>query len=627
MPRIEVLSEETIDKIAAGEVVEKPASIVKELVENAIDANATSITIEIKDGGTSLIRITDNGDGIEKSQVKKAFYRHATSKLRDVEDLETILSLGFRGEALSSICAIANVELMTKTRDELIGTRYIIEGAREIDFSDIGVPQGTTILVRNIFFNVPARRKFLKSATTEAGYITDVCEHMALSRPDIAFKFISGGQLKFNTSGDGDLKEVIYRIYGKDVAMEMIPFSQENKDISLEGYLGKPTLNRSTRNYEKFFVNGRFIKSKVISDAVETGYKAYLMQHKFPFLVLNIKLNTRMIDVNVHPTKMEIKFNNEEYVRDYIETAVFSALKVREMIPEALLTKSEESNIVNEPKVKGPEPFEQVRKYEFAKQEPQQPVPEFVHETCDYEIDFEDDSRPKEIKKFEPPRVANVIKAENTVTVKPVQMDLFEDKLLTKDALSEYRVVGQAFGTYWFLTYRDKLLMLDQHAAHEKVKYEAIMQKLREKKFDSQELNPPMIITLSGLERATLEKYQENFTNLGYEWDDFGGNEIAVRAVPNDLYSMNEREIFMEVLDELVDMGDVNTTPEILNSRIATMACKSAVKGNTEMSEVQLWELLRQLLTLDNPYNCPHGRPTIVTMSQAELDKKFKRIV
>lgn len=668
MATIELLSEETIDKIAAGEVVERPASIVKELVENAIDANATSVTVEIKDGGISFIRVTDNGNGIPRDQVKKAFYRHATSKLRTVEDLDTLLSLGFRGEALSSIAAISQVEIMTKTRDELVGTRYVIEGAVAKEFSEIGIPNGTTIIVKNIFFNTPVRRKFLKTSNTEAGYITEICEHLAMSVPNVAFKFVNGGQLKFNTSGDGDLKEVIYRIYGKDIAKELIPVSRETKDISINGYLGKPVLNRSNRNFEKYFVNGRFVKSNTIAAAAEAGYKEYLMQHKFPFFVLDIKVNTTALDVNVHPTKMEIRFNNESFVGDFVETTIAGALKVNEMIPEALLVndpvvKSET------PRAKGPEPYEFGRSTNIAEVQKSDSITSNAEydthiddvSTVDsalgdtFEIDFQGDKPVvKSEEELSPLQAAlkksivnkvlgntvaedigynaktsnNVIKASQAiVATNPIQMDLFETKIISQDAMSEYEIIGQIFDTYWLISYKDKLLILDQHAAHEKVKYEAILKGLKEKEVSKQPLVPPIILTLSANERNTLEKYEEYFAEIGYEFDDFGGGEIAIRTVPYDLYGLNEKQVFLEVLDELSEIGKTTNVPEVFSNHIATMACKAAVKGNNSMTREELWELLKQLLTLDNPYNCPHGRPTIVTMSKYELEKKFKRIV
>ncbi|MBP5309485.1 MAG: DNA mismatch repair endonuclease MutL [Lachnospiraceae bacterium] len=630
MPTIELLDEETIDKIAAGEVIERPASIVKELVENAIDAGATSITVEIKEGGISFIRVTDNGEGIPKDQIKKAFFRHATSKLRNVTDLETLHSLGFRGEALSSIAAVSQVELMTKTKDELVGNRYVIEGAMEKEFSEVGVPCGTTIIVRNIFFNTPARRKFLKTSLTEGGYISDVCEHLALSSPNIAFKFINAGQMKFNTSGDGDLKEVIYRIYGRDIAKELIPISRQMRGISMNGYLGKPVLNRSNRNFEKFFVNKRYIKSSLLSNAAELGYKQYLMQHKFPFFVLDIDVDTTALDVNVHPTKMEIKFNNEELISDFLESSIEGVLRVNEMMPEVLL-QQEAKPVALASRERGPEPFEVIRKSE---------------EINDHDFDDQKDTENRQAQSITEPKeqavarlfgnneeiptklVSNVIKAQDVVYASdPIQLNLFEEKLLSEDAMAKYRIVGQVFDTYWMFTYEDKLLIMDQHAAHEKIKYESILKKLKNREINSQELNPPIILTLSGNEKSMLEKFRESFEAIGYEIEDFGGGEVAIRTVPLDLYGLNEKEVFLEVLDELCALGSVRAVPDVFNNRIATMACKAAVKGNTEMTQDEVWALLKELMTLENPYNCPHGRPTIITMTHYELDKKFKRIV
>lgn len=613
MATIELLDEETIDKIAAGEVIERPASIVKELVENAIDAGASSITVEIKDGGISFIRVTDNGEGIAKDQIKKAFFRHATSKLRNVSDLETLHSLGFRGEALSSIAAVSQVELMTKTKDELVGNRYVIEGANEKEFSEVGVPGGTTIIVRNVFFNTPARRKFLKTALTEAGYVSDVCEHLALSSPNIAFKFINAGQMRFNTSGDGDLKEVIYRIYGRDIAREIIPISRQIRGISIEGYLGKPILNRSNRNFEKFFVNKRYIKSTLLSNAAEQGYKQYLMQHRFPFFVLDIDIDTASLDVNVHPTKMEIKFNNEELISDFLESSIEGALKVNEMIPDALM--EEAPQIVQTfSKIRGPEPFELNRK-------------DIVSESSDYK-EQTIARMLGDVEETEKKPVSNVIKSQDVVYASdPIQLNLFDEKLISEDAMAKYKIVGQVFGTYWIFTCDDNMMIMDQHAAHEKVKYESIIRKLKNSEVNRQELNPPIIMSLSGNEKSVLEKYKESFEAIGYEIEDFGAGEIAIRTVPLDLYGLNEKQVFTDVLDELCSFGSVRAVPEVFNERIATMACKAAVKGNTDMTQDEVWALLRELMTLENPYNCPHGRPTIITMTHYELDKKFKRIV
>ena len=641
MAKIQVLSEETIDKIAAGEVIERPSSIVKELVENAIDAGADAITIEIKEGGISFIRITDNGSGIAKDDVRNAFYRHATSKIKSVEEIEDIHSLGFRGEALSSIAAVAQVEMITKTQEELVGVRYVIEGAKEKEMEEVGVPTGTTIIIRNVFFNTPVRRKFLKSAITEASYINDVCEHLAMSKPNISFKFINSGQVKFHTSGDGDLKELIYRIYGKEIAKEIIPFKQGNKDIMIEGFLGKPTLNRSNRNYENYFVNGRYIKSTLVAKAVEEGYKAYLMQHKFPFFILNITVNTKMIDVNVHPTKMDVRFSNQDYFYDYLVSAVYGGLKVHEMIPEVLLTEeiSQTQDVVSEKKEQSytPEPFETNRMEQFCVKEDGIKVPKFdemqeklnklqekmQNISMQKIVGIENEDKNEKNANYH----ANIIKANEAIIVeKNVQMDLFEDKILSKDAAKEYNILGQVFDTYWLIAYKDKLLIMDQHAAHEKIKYESMIKNMKEQNILTQSLNPPIVISLSGQEEGLLKKYQDVFLSMGFEIDEFGGNEIAIRSVPVELYGKNEKEMFLEIMDELSE-ETLRGTPEYVYEKIASMSCKAAVKGNHAMSLPEAKQLIDQLLTLDNPYNCPHGRPTIITMSKYEIEKKFKRIV
>lgn len=637
MAKIQVLSEETIDKIAAGEVIERPSSIVKELVENAIDAGASAITVEIKEGGISFIRITDNGCGIEKSEVRNAFCRHATSKITSADEIETVLSLGFRGEALSSIAAIAQIEMITKTKNDLTGVRYLIEGTKEKELSEVGVPCGTTIIVRNIFFNTPVRRKFLKSPTTEAGYISDVCEHLALSRPDISIKYINAGQVKFHTSGDGDLKELIYRIYGKDAAKELIPFKQESKDITIEGYLGKPTLNRSNRNFENYFINGRYIKSNLIAKAVEEGYRAYLMQHKFPFFILNIKINTKLVDINVHPTKMEVRFSNQDYLYDYLVSAVAGRLKIHEMIPDVQFEEKDKPQDIVQKDYKTPEPFETKRMEQFA-------VNEAASEGGDLDEMQDKLKKLQDIMQNMPPQKifgnetdyaltqndnfhANVIKAKEAVIVeKNVQMNLFEDKILTKENVKDYNILGQIFNTYWLILFQDKLMIMDQHAAHEKVKFEALMKKRKDKTMESQSLNPPIIISLSGQEMSILDLYRDTFEEMGFEIEDFGGNEIAIRSVPLDLYGTNEKEMFLEVLDSLNE-EKAGKNIQFIYDKIASMACKAAVKGNHSMSVEEVKELINELLTLDNPYNCPHGRPTMITISQYEIEKKFKRIV
>lgn len=645
MAKIQILSEETIDKIAAGEVVERPLSVVKELVENAIDAGASAVTVEIKEGGISFIRVTDNGEGIEKSQIKNAFYRHATSKLHDASELTAIGTLGFRGEALSSIAAVSQVELITKTKEDLTGTRYVIEGAVEKEMQDVGVPAGTTILVKNLFFNTPVRKKFLKSPTTEGSYINELCERMALSKPDISFQFIQNGQMKFHTSGNGDLKELVYRIYGKDVAKEIIPVNQKGKDISVYGVLGKPTLCRSNRNFENYFVNGRYIKSSLISKAAEDGYASYMMQHKFPFFILNIDISKELVDVNVHPTKMDVRFSNSEYFYDYISATIRSVLKMQELIPEVSFNeeKKETSAKKETPILKGPEPFEALRMESAGKQSDFPSV--LAEDPGLYQISTEDVSvktplslresaivpsvigTPKDESLSHTPVSSNVIKAEQVVyAAKPEQISLFETPFLSKEAENEYEILGQIFDTYWLIAYGEKLLIMDQHAAHEKVKYERLVRQYKEKSIDTQILNPPVIVSMSSKERTILEEYLPYFEELGFTLEDFGSNEMALRTVPLDLYGQNEKEMFLSLLDELCsDMP--RGKQELIYEKIASMSCKAAVKGNNRLSYEEAKELIQELMTLENPYHCPHGRPTIISMTKYELEKKFKRII
>ena len=646
--KIQILSEETIDKIAAGEVVERPSSVVKELVENAIDAGASAVTVEIKEGGISFIRVTDNGEGIEKSQIKNAFYRHATSKLRDASELTAIGTLGFRGEALSSIAAVSQVELITKTEDDLTGTRYVIEGAVEKDVQDVGVPKGTTIIVKNLFFNTPVRKKFLKSPTTEGSYIYELCERMALSKPEVSFQFIQNGQMKFHTSGNGDIKELVYRIYGKEIAKEIVPVNQKGKDISIYGVLGKPTLSRANRNFENYFVNGRYIKSSLISKAVEDGYAAYMMQHKFPFFILNIDVSPEMVDVNVHPTKMDVRFSNNDYFYDYISSTISAVLKMQELIPQVSLT-DEKKEVTASTVSKGPEPFEAIR---IESTESKQTAPYIVAEEARQYNAAEQEllageklsspqhatlresailpaiiGTPKEEVLGKNQLPSNVIKAGQVVYAKaPEQMSLFETPFLSKEAEADYEILGQLFDTYWLIAYGEKLLIMDQHAAHEKVKFERLVKHFKEKTIETQTLNPPVIISISSKEKTILEEYMQYFEDLGFTLEDFGSNEMAIRTVPLDLYGQNEKDMFLSLLDELC--SDVpRGKQELIYEKIASMSCKAAVKGNNRLSREEVKELIRELMTLENPYHCPHGRPTIISMTKYELEKKFKRII
>lgn len=629
MIEIHLLDHSTIDKIAAGEVVERPASVVKELVENAVDAGADSITVEIKEGGTSFIRVTDNGCGIDKSQIEKAFTRHATSKIKDADDLVSVASLGFRGEALSSIAAVSKVELITKTKDSLMGVRYVMEGSQAKECEDIGAPEGTTILVRNLFFNTPVRKNFLRQPATEGGYVSDLMEHMALSKPNVSFKYIINGQVKFHTTGGGDIKEIIYRIFGRDIANELVFVDKSVPGMRITGFLGKPSINRSNRNFENYFVNGRYIKSTLIAKAIEEGYKGYLMQHKFPFAVLHFNLDTEMTDVNVHPTKMDIRFHNREIFSDFTTNAISEILSGREMIPEVTLTDDKPQNVVSV-KASVPEPFE-TRRMESAK----------VAEESEYKVEqpkMQDKMQNSvwtrvlgNVSSHNPVRndtlPSNIIrKNESIIVEKPVQMELFDEKILSKEARSEYKILGQIFDTYWLISYQDKLMFMDQHAAHEKVKYENFIKAFRDKTVTSQLLNPPIVITLTGQQEQVFLEYEEVFASLGFEAESFGGDAYALRAVPSDLYGCNEKEMFESVLDEL-GTGKIRGNAAVIEERIASMSCKAAVKGNMSMSLSEVETLLDQLLQLENPYHCPHGRPTVFTMSKYEIEKKFKRIV
>lgn len=660
MAQIQVLDDSTIDKIAAGEVVERPASVVKELVENAIDAGARAITVEIKEGGIEFIRVTDDGCGIEKSEVKRAFLRHATSKIKSIEDLLVVQSLGFRGEALSSIAAVSRVELITKVKDELTGIRYTLEGAKETGYDEVGAPEGTTFIVRNLFFNTPVRRKFLKSPMTEGSYITDLMEHMALSKPMISFKYILNGQTKFFTNGDGKLQAIIYRIYGREIANEMVPFRMIEGDITLTGFLGKPTINRSNRNYENYFVNNRYIKSSILSKAIEEGYKPYLMQHKYPFCVLHLDIPSTYVDVNVHPTKMDVRFSNQATLYAVIAEAIENALSGKELIPDVDLDTEKEHKAAQkeamkqQPKLLAPEPFEKTRTTtNIVREEPApyivspKPASPVIHKAA--EVFFQEEEPSQEETPVETPKVEEKKTPEEVITkmresasnpvlekvlkqdivtevVSPVQTTIFDDKVLSKEARKNYQIIGQIFETYWLVTYEEKLLLIDQHAAHEKVKYEQIIKKLDNKELYSQVLNSPIIIHVNAKEENVLKQYQGYFAELGFEIEAFGGNAYALRAVPYDLYGYREKELFEEILNELSETP-IRGVPDIIKQKIASMACKAAVKGNMKMSLQEVNVLIDQLLELDNPYHCPHGRPTIVSMSKYEIEKKFKRIV
>ena len=680
MPEIKVLDQETINKIAAGEVIDRPASVVKELLENAIDAKSSAVTVEIKDGGISLIRITDNGCGFDKEQIPIAFLRHSTSKIKTIEDLATVSSLGFRGEALSSIAAVAQVELITKPQGVLNGFRYQIEGGKEKSLEEIGAPEGTTFIVRNLFYNTPARRKFLKTPVTEAGYIADVVEKIALSHPEVSIRFINNGQTKLHTTGNGKIKDIIYNVYGREITAALLPVEFSSNNVSMTGFIGKPILSRGNRAYENYFINGRYIKSNLISKAIEEGYHGYMMQHKYPFTVLHIEIESSLLDVNVHPSKMELRFRNAEEIYQNIINAIRYALTHKELIPEVsapapkpvpqqvqqpqqnknVVTDKRESNGQEEikhenvkqetiKKERAPEVFEinriaaNIKKTDEAlyKEKPafsQQTVPSktneekadktvtVVKEEISYNVAKKIDiATNKETPQKPKQEAQNLPKAEQITSTE--QLSLFTgDKLLSEQGIKKQKIIGQLFDTYWLVEFEDKLFIIDQHAAHEKVLYERTLKALESKVYTSQQISPPIIVTLSMQEEEHLKNYMKYFEEIGFEIEHFGGREYSIRAVPDNLYGLAQKDLFIEMLDSLAT--DIkHTDNNMILDKIASMSCKAAVKGNHKLSLPEVEELINELLTLDNPYNCPHGRPTIISMSQYEIEKKFKRII
>ncbi|MCR5791189.1 MAG: DNA mismatch repair endonuclease MutL [Lachnospiraceae bacterium] len=647
---IHQLDTETINQIAAGEVVERPANVVKELLENAVDAGADAVTVEIKEGGISYIRVTDNGMGIPKDQIPKAFLRHTTSKIACAEDLMHIGSLGFRGEALSSIAAVSRTELLTKTKDALTGTRYCIEGSRETVFEDAGVPDGTTFIVRQLFYNTPARRKFLKTAVTEAGYISDYMEQAMLSHTEIAFKYIAGGNLKLQSFGSGKPLDVIHALYGRDVMENLLPVKAVSGDITVTGYVGRPVLARGSHHFELYYVNQRPIRSKIIAGALNEAYQPYLMQHKFPFVLLYFDLPADMIDVNVHPNKREIRFLQEKALYELIVSTVQEALREQDMTVEVKSEAKKPPAIETEL----PEPFEKKRR-------------EVLNETIPEKLSVQEEALTADAKKltepvrtqaeaaFAPPEAekdqsaetpayafADRVEESNGYTVcktnrhgnDPVrepasagQLSLFDDaRFLSAEAKKRHRLIGQLFKTYWLIEMDDCLFMIDQHAAHEKIKYERLVRQLHENRVYSQYLNPPEIITLTKSEEDTLKYYAPHFAACGFEIESFGGSDYRIGAVPTELYGLTPKAYFQDILDQMGSerlSGDVD---EVLH-RIATMACKSAVKGNTEMTFQEAEVLIDELMGLEDPYHCPHGRPTILKLKKTEIEKMFKRIV
>lgn len=626
MGNIRELDQSTINQIAAGEVVERPSSIVKELMENSIDAGASMISVEIEEGGTKSIRITDNGKGIEKEDVRIAFLRHTTSKIKTAIDLLSVSSLGFRGEALSSIAAVCQVELLTRTVSNMEGIRYRIEGGKEVGYEEIGIPVGTTFIINNIFFNTPARRKFLRTAQTESGYVSDIVEKIALSHPEISISFKSNGKVRVHTSGNGSLKDVIYSIYGKEITENIIEINEQNDFMTITGYIGKAIVSKGNRTFENYFINGRYIKSNIISKAIEDGYKFILMQHKYPFTVLNFEINPEFLDVNVHPSKMELRFRKSEKIYPMISECINDTLIEKPNIIDVKLEKESEKR---ETIKYTPEPFETKRQHILGDTEDNSSV---VQEETIYN---ETTIAPSLIKEPDLPenlKTTNIPKADIPIVQEkisePVQQkvtDVF-DNFLSDIAKPKHKIIGQVFDTYWIVEYDEKMYIIDQHAAHEKVMFESLMEKRKTGQIHTQMISPPIILTLSMNEADLIERYLQNFKEIGFEIEPFGGQDFAVRGVPSDLYTLDSQEVLMEIIDNLSNES-AKMSPDILTDKIASMSCKAAVKGNSRMSFREADELITQLLSLENPYNCPHGRPTIISMSKYELEKKFKRII
>ena len=644
---INILDKDTIDKIAAGEVVERPASIVKELLENSIDAGSSSVTVEIKNGGIDLIRITDNGCGIPSREVKKAFLRHATSKIVSDKDLISIKSLGFRGEALSSIVAVSRCEMITKTRDELTGVRYYIEGGTEVEYEEIGAPDGTSIIIRDIFYNTPARRKFLKTASTEGAHISELVEKLAMANTEIAFKFISNGQIKLQTNGSGNLKDIVYQLYGKEISKALCNVDYEKNGIKIRGVVARPEVTRSSRSLENIFVNGRYIKDNIISKAVEDGFGDRLMQHQYPFCALNFDLDG--VDVNVHPRKMEVRFSDRNFVYDNTKEAVEEIFVTQSAVREVPVGKTS-----NEKKVfvNTPEPFENKRRdmsempEKVSQYKYEDVAKDTLHSTgSDDEIKW---TLPKE-NMYNPKDDMSFIKDENTKRVysdindlsnksikevnvgniddadqngiKPSQLSFFES-----ESKKYMKVIGQVFDTYWIVQLENEMYIIDQHAAHEKVMYERLLKESKANKLSSQMINPPIIVTLTDLEQNVLKEHMDEFRGIGFDIEEFGGKEYKINAIPNIFPSIPKAELFNEMLSDSTNY-DVISPSELILAKVASMSCKAAIKGNMRISLLEANELFDELLSLDNPYNCPHGRPTVIKMTKQEIEKKFKRIV
>ena len=627
---IHILDSATIDRIAAGEVIDRPKSVVKELCENAVDAGASAVSVEIAGGGIDLIRVTDNGSGMTEEDLPRAFLRHATSKIRDAADLLTVRSLGFRGEALSSIAAVAKVQVTTKTQDAVLGSLYRIEGGKELGLESVGAPDGTTFVVRDLFYNTPVRRKFLRTPQTEANYVSDLMEQLAMSRPDVSFRYKVNGREKLFTTGNGNISELIYRVFGREIEAGTVPVEAEREWVRLSGYIGKPFVSRGSRAFENYYINGRYIRSADIGTAIEEAYAPYLMQHRFPFTALYFTIAPELLDVNVHPSKMELRLRDREEIASWVSGVISDALKNANKIPDLVLPAPQKVAERPEGYLEEPERKEAAAVPEETKLSPgKTEVPPEPFETH-FSERFRKETPAETISQREVPSDSAEHIAEPAVfDTEQLPIVSLSDALPegeTEELYGKFRLIGQLFSTYWLCQYRDRFLMVDQHAAHEKVYYERIMRGFDDEEHaETQRIDPPMILTLTALERENLSGQSAVFARLGFVIEEFGGNEICVRGVPANLFSVPAAEQLKELLDE--PPGPKGAELAVIRDRVATMSCKAAVKGRDRLSFAEAESLIREMLKLEDPYHCPHGRPTTVEMTRTEIEKAFKRIV
>ena len=707
--KIHLLSQECINQIAAGEVVERPSSIVKELVENALDAKATAISIEIKGGGISFLRVSDNGEGIFSEDLERAFMPHATSKIQNPKDLEEILSFGFRGEALASIASVAKVECISKRQEDFLAHRILVEGGSFSPIEEVGGMDGTSILVRDLFYNVPARKKFLLSESTEASRVEEMVEKLALANPGISFHFVKDGKSRFQTVGGGKLSDVVFGIYGKAFAKDSLEIKESYYPSSLtglatlhiEGLLGKPSLTRSNRQYEIFFVNGRFVRDSLLSRALEDAYKPFLMQHKFPFAIVFLHLSPNLVDVNVHPQKLEVRFQNREKIYQALFDCVSKTLSKADLIdhsPLSLFQKEKEEKSTaflspssqlwekkeeqketpdefrNDQKDKSIELISEIREQKKEKAEMVQGysigedsenVSENFSEISSEKAQFRTEATEKTPFSAETPELNQQKdetgeeklvyeeldltkgirleeekaseKEENTVPKEEQffteseklpsaeQESLFSPSFFSEEGEKEFRLIGQVFQTYWLIEFQKELFIMDQHAAHEKVNFEKMRKKTLEKPGISQGILPKTMI-FNAKEEELYEKTKDYFTHLGYRIRKEEDKRYLLEGIPADFPSLDAEMLFHEILDALAEEGNLSEAESVYN-KIASMACKASVKGNQLLSFQEAEALVQKLFTLENPYACPHGRPTIVAFKKQDLEKMFKRIV